>query len=341
MKALRKYEKGIAKFRVEEVDIPKPGKGEVLVEVQFAGICGTDMHIYHDTYNDAPPMTIGHEFSGVVVEVGIGVSDYKKGDKVVSETNVEYCGSCYLCKSGRFCLCNNRKALGQQVDGVFAKFAVIPARELFKLPENVSMVGAALSEPLSCVVHAVMQRSNIQAGDNVIVSGPGPIGLMAVMIAKMSGAHVLLTGTTIDAERLKLGVELGADSVVDVMKQDLQEVVQEYTDGKGVDVVLECSGVGVAVRSGIAALKKTGIFTQIGLFGKDAILDLNAFCFKEINFYGCLSKTDWSWRKTMQLLATGDIPLDKLVSHKFKLEEWKKAFEISENKTGMKIVFEP
>jgi len=341
MKALRKYEAGTAKFRVEEIDVPACGPDEILVDVEYAGICGTDLHIYHDTYNDAPPMTIGHEFSAVVREVGAHVSKFKPGDRVVSETNAEYCGECYLCKQGRFCLCDARKAIGQQTDGVFAEQAVLRASNVHLLPDSVSMKAAALAEPLSCVVHAAMERSKIQAGDNVLVSGPGPIGLMAVMIAKISGAQVMLTGTSVDESRLRLGAEIGADRTVDVMNEDMQEAVSQFTAGKGIDVVLECSGTGAAVASGTKALKKLGIFTQIGLFGSHANVDLNAFCFKEITYYGCLSKTNWSWRRTVELLGTGTLPLEKLISHIFTLDQWQEAFNIADQKAGNKIFFKP
>ena len=341
MKALRKFESGFAKFRVEEIDAPRPGDDEILVNVEYAGICGTDLHIYHDTYDDAPPMTIGHEFSGVVTEVGKNITKFKIGDRIVSETNAEYCGECYLCKQGRFCLCDARKAIGQKTDGVFAQEAVLRASNVHLLPVNVSMKAAALAEPLSCVVHAVMERSKIQAGDNVLVSGPGPIGLMAVMIAKLSGANVMLTGTSIDADRLELGKEIGADQTVDVMSENIQEAVDKFTSNTGVDVVLECSGSGAAVSTGIKALRKLGIFTQIGLFGANASVDLNAMCYKEISYFGCLSKTNWSWRRTTEILGSEKLPLEKLVSHVFRLDQWQEAFAVADQKSGTKILFKP
>ncbi|NQT59561.1 MAG: zinc-binding dehydrogenase [Bacteroidetes bacterium] len=341
MKAIRKYEAGIKKFRVENLPALKPGPNEVLVEIEYAGICGTDLHIYHDTYKDAPPMTIGHEFSGRIIELGDSVSGFSLGDRVVSETNAVYCGECALCKAGRFCLCDSRLALGQQTDGVFTEQAVLMASNLHKLPDNVTMLEAALAEPLACVVHAAMERSTIKAGDTVLVSGPGSIGLMAVSVAKLSGAKVLLTGTTADAARLALGLELGADKVVDVFTEDIQSAVTEFTKGQGIDVVLECSGVALAVAAGITALKKCGIFTQIGLFAANVTVDMNAVCFKEINYQGCLSKTNWSWRRTIEILGTKKLNLEKLVSHIFTLDEWEKAFSIAENMEGMKIIFKP
>ncbi len=339
MKALRKFERGVKKFRLEEISLPEPADHEVQVKVEYAGICGTDLHIYHDTYADEPPMTIGHEFSGVITKVGKSVKDFKVGQRIVSETNAEYCGECVLCKKGRFCLCDHRKAFGQKTDGVFAEYANLRASNLHLLPEGVSMLEAALAEPLSCVVHAVMERSTILAGDTVLVSGPGPIGLMAVMIAKLYGASVILAGTTMDASRLELGKELGADVPVDVLTENLEQVVADFTSGRGVDVVLECSGSAPAVNTGLKVLRKLGTFTQIGLFGDNVSVNINDICYKEINYQGCLSKTNWSWRRTVELLDSGTLPLEKLVSHTFTLDEWEEAFTVADRKQGNKIVF--
>lgn len=339
MKALRKYESGVKKFRLEDISLPDPLDHEVQVRIVYAGICGSDLHIYHDTYADAPPMTIGHEFSAVITKVGTDVQGFSVGDYIVAETNAEYCGDCVLCKKGRFCLCDDRKAIGQKTDGVFAEYANLRASNLHHLPKTVSMKEAALAEPLSCVVHAVMERSTILAGDTVLVSGPGPIGLMTMMLAKKYGAQVILAGTTMDASRLALGKELGADVTVDVLTKDLEKVVQEYTSGRGIDVVLECSGAAPAVNTGLKVLRKLGTFTQIGLFGDTVPVNINDICYKEINYQGCLSKTNWSWRRTVELLESRTLPLDRLISHLFTLDKWEEAFSIADRKEGNKIVF--
>ncbi len=339
MKALMKYEKGKHNFACRELPVPEPGKDDVLVKVAYGGICGTDIHIYHDTYPNEPPMVIGHEFSGTVVKLGENAGRFKAGDRVVAETNQYYCGVCELCKAGRFCLCNQRLALGQKTDGVFAEYAVIKESNLHVIGDHVSMKEAALAEPLSCVVHGVMERSNIEAGDIVLVTGPGPIGLLAVMTAAMQGAKVIVSGTSADADRLKLAEELGAFRTVNVMQEDLQAIVAEETGGKGVDVVLECSGVGAAISSGIDALKKLGIFTQIGLTGKSSQIETDKLCFKEIDYKGCLSKTNWSWNRTIRIINSGSLPLGKLISHEFSLDQWEEAMKHAEENIGNKVFF--
>lgn len=340
MKALIKYEKGVGKFICKDIPVPQPSADDVLIKIAYGGICGTDVHIYHDTYADAPPFVVGHEFSGVIMKVGANVKGFSVGERVVSETNQSYCGVCDLCQDSRFCLCNDRKALGQKTDGVFAEYAIVKSSNLFKLKDDIDMKTAALAEPLSCVVHAIMERSTVQAGDIVLVSGPGPIGLLATMVAVMQGARVIVSGTTADADRMKLALEFGASRVVDVMTEDLAAVINEETGNRGCDVVLECSGFGGAIQAGLQVLKKRGIFTQVGLTSKPTEIDTNLLCYREIDYRGCLSKTNWSWRRTMRLMESHKLPLEKVISHTFKLDDWKEAMTAAEQKKGIKIFFE-
>jgi L-iditol 2-dehydrogenase len=340
MKALVKYEKGVGKFALKEIPVPEPSPDDVQIKIAYGGICGTDIHIYHDTYADDPPFVVGHEFSGVITKVGSNVKGFKVGDRVVSETNQSYCGVCDLCQDARYCLCNDRKALGQKTDGVFAEYAIVKSSNLFKLADHIDMKSAALAEPLSCVVHAIMERSTVQADDIVLVSGPGPIGLLATMVAVKQGARVIVSGTSADTERLVLAKEFGAYRTVDVQKEDLLAVINEETKNKGCDVVLECSGFGGAIQSGLQALKKRGIFTQIGLTGKPTAIDTDLLCYREIDYHGCLSKTNWSWRRTMKLMEGGELPLERVISHVFDLDDWQEAMTAAEQKKGNKIFFD-
>lgn len=340
MKALVKYATGIGNFICKEVAVPRPGEDEALIKVAYAGICGTDLHIYHDTYPNTPPVVLGHEFSGIIVSLGSRVKNFSVGDRVVSETNQSYCGVCELCQDARYCLCNERKALGQKRDGAFAEYVAVKSSNLFKISEAMDMKTAALAEPLSCVVHAIMERSTIQAGDVVLVSGPGPIGLMALMISVLQGARVVVCGTSTDADRLQMAETLGAKRIVDVTQEDLKTVIDEETNNRGCDVVLECSGFGKAIQNGLAVLKKRGIFTQIGLTEEPTLIDTNLLCFKEIDYRGCLSKTNWSWRRTVRLMEERAIPLETLVSHVFKLDDWQQAIDAAMQRSGLKIVFD-
>ena len=344
MKGLVKFEKGPGNLEVRDIAEPMVEAGQVKIEVKAAGICGSDLHIYHSDIAIPvnPPVVIGHEFSGVVVAVGEGVTSCKVGDRVSSETAYAYCGMCHNCKTGRYNLCDQRRTLGYWFNGAFAKYTVVPAGRIHVLPDTISFEEAALLEPAACVTHAVMDLATIQAGDVVLVSGPGAIGLIALQVAKAHGAYVIVSGTSIDAERLEFAKKLGADLTVDVQKEDLLAVVKANTImGRGADVVLECSGSGRATAAGIEAVKKQGQFVQIGLAGKPFELNFDRICYKEIKVTGSLGSVWTSWINAINLVATKKLNLKDLASHTFKLDEWEKGFDLFEKKEGLKILFKP
>lgn len=344
MKGLVKYEKGPGNMEIREIAEPKALPGQVKIEVKAAGICGSDLHIYHSdiAIPVRPPVVTGHEFSGVVVEVGEGVTSCKVGDRVSSETAFEYCGKCHNCKTGRYNLCDGRRTLGYWFNGAFAKYTVVPEGRIHVLPDSISYEEAALLEPAACVTHAVMDLASIEAGNVVLVSGPGAIGLIALQVAKAHGAYVIVSGTSIDAERLGFAKKLGADLIVDVQKEDLLAVVKAHTImGRGADVVLECSGSGRATAAGIEAVKKQGQFVQIGLAGKPFELNFDRICYKEIKVTGSLGSVWTSWINAINLVAMKKLNLKDLVSHTLKLDDWEKGFDIFEKKEGLKILFKP
>lgn len=344
MKGLVKYEKGPGNMEIREIAEPKALPGQVKIEVKAAGICGSDLHIYHSdiAIPVRPPVVTGHEFSGVVVEVGEGVTSCKVGDRVSSETAFEYCGKCHNCKTGRYNLCDGRRTLGYWYNGAFAKYTVVPEGRIHVLPDSISYEEAALLEPAACVTHAVMDLASIEAGNVVLVSGPGAIGLIALQVAKAHGAYVIVSGTSIDAERLGFAKKLGADLIVDVQKEDLLAVVKAHTImGRGADVVLECSGSGRATAAGIEAVKKQGQFVQIGLAGKPFELNFDRICYKEIKVTGSLGSVWTSWINAINLVAMKKLNLKDLVSHTLKLDDWEKGFDIFEKKEGLKILFKP
>lgn len=339
MKALRKMIKGKGHLELIDIPEPHPGPNEAKIKVHYAGICGTDLHIQSDEYHYNPPVTLGHEFSGVIVELGDNIKNFKLGDRVVAETNAEVCGDCELCRAGRFCLCPYRKQLGAEKDGAFADFVLTREQTLHKIPENVDMLSAALSEPLSCVVHALFERSKILPGDIVVILGPGAIGLMAVQVAKLMGAKVIVGGTSIDKQRLDMAKKIGADDCLNIEKEDIVHFISDLTEGNGANVVLECSGAPPAVEMGLDLLKKRGIFTQIGLSARPLSVTFDKICFKEVDLFGSLSKTNYSWRKTLKLLSSQVVNMKPLVTHTLPLEEWEKAFRVAREKEGLKILF--
>lgn len=343
MKALVKYAEGPGNMEIREMDIPSPGPGQVLLQVMEAGICGSDLHIYHSdiAIPVRPPVVTGHEFSGVVVGLGEGVTDYAPGDRVVSETAFSYCGNCAHCAEGFYNLCNERKTLGYWYNGVFTNYTIVPAERLHRIPDGVSFTAAAMTEPLACVVHGIYDCCRIRAGDLVLVSGPGSIGLMALQVAKAQGAKVLVSGTDVDAERLALARQLGADAVINIQQESLEERVDGWTDGAGVDVVLECSGAPQAICAAFPLMRKRGYYLQIGLPGKAFMFDFESTCYKELHVSGTLGSRKDSWRRALKLMESGQIQLEPLVSHKFSVLDWEKAFAHFESKQGCKLFLLP
>jgi len=344
MKGLVKYAKGNGNMAVREVDEPKAGAGQIKVEVKAAGICGSDLHIFHDDIAGIPinpPVITGHEFCGVVTEIGQGVTEWKIGDRVTSETAFSFCGNCLHCRTSRYNLCNNRRTLGYWYNGVFAKYTIVPKERVHRLPDQVDYIAGALCEPLACVTHAVLELTTVTSGDVVLVSGPGSIGLLSLQVVKSQGATVVVSGTDIDSQRLSMAKKLGADHTIDVTRDNVNDVINRLTDSRGADVVLECSGAPRAANDGLMLTRKGGQYTQIGLFGKPIQIDFEKICFREIKVTGSLGSTWTSWEKAIRLIAAGTVNTRDLVSDVMPITEWEKAFRKFENKDGMKIVLTP
>ncbi len=344
MKALVKYAKGPGNMEVRDVPEPSPGPGQIKIEVRAAGICGSDLHIFHDDIDGIPinpPVVTGHEFAGVVTAVGENVQRWKVNDRVTSETAFSFCGDCLHCRTGFYNLCSNRRTLGYWYNGVFTRYTIVPQERVHRLPDNIDFVAGALCEPLACVTHAAMELTGIAAGDVVLVTGPGSIGLLALQVAKAQGATVVVAGTKIDQQRLELAKRLGADRTIDLTSEDIFAVINEVTAGRGADVLLECSGSPKAVDSGLLLTRKGGQYTQIGLFGKPLQVDFEKICFRELKVTGSLGSTWTSWEKAIQLLQSGRVRTDVLVSDVLPITEWKQAFEKFEKKEGFKLVLTP
>jgi L-iditol 2-dehydrogenase len=267
VKALRKLQRGSGNLEVVEVPSPLPQEDEVVVEVQRAGVCGTDIHIFHDLYPRVrPPVTIGHEFCGVVAQVGPHVKEWKVGDRVAVDTAASFCDSCKFCRSGQTQLCDQRLGYGSSRDGAFASFVSVRQGALHRLPDHISFQEGALCEPLACATHAVMEISSTAPGKTVLVTGPGTIGLLVLQVAKARGANVIITGTEKDEKRLQLALHFGADHYLQINKKDPLPLISELTCGYGVDIALECSGAVGGVNDCLSFVRKGGEIIQVGFF---------------------------------------------------------------------------
>lgn len=341
MKAVVKFSKGYGNIEVREVADPVCGDDEVKIEVKATGVCGTDLHVMHDTFATTPPVIMGHEFCGSVVEVGSKVKRFRSGDRVVAENVIIGCGECEMCLTGHYAICPSRGAQGLNVDGGFAKYVVCKEKFVYKIPDNISYEEGAMAEPLTCCAHAVLDETKVGAGDIVLVTGPGAIGILCAQLAKSEGGFVIITGTNADEERLKIAKELGVDVTVNIQKEDIKKVVNELTGGRGVDVVIECSGVEAAVDQGLELVKKRGKYTQVGLFGKKINFDIEKVVWKELKFTGAISHTRDAWIRGLRLVEQGKVNLKPLVTNVYSILEWEKAFDDFEKKKGIKLVLTP
>jgi L-iditol 2-dehydrogenase len=343
LQAIVKYAPGKGHVEIREVAEPTAGPGQVKVEVKAAGVCGSDLHILHDeiAIPIEPPVIMGHEFAGVVVELGAGVEGLHLGDRVTCETTAWSCGQCLPCRLGHYNMCASRKVVGYAVDGCFARYCVVNQQQVHRLPDNVDFLAGALTEPLACCVHAVLELSSITAGDVVVITGPGPIGLLCLQLAKAAGGYAIACGVSSDAGRLDLARRLGADLTVDVAAEDALARIYEQTAGRGADLFLECAGAPAAARLGLQATRRGGQYTQVGLFAGPFELEFDLIAYRELRVTGSLGQRWTSWQRALALMAHGQVDTRSLVSHTMPLEEWREAFRLSEEKQGLKIVLEP
>jgi L-iditol 2-dehydrogenase len=319
--------------------VPKPG--ELLVKVMAAGICGTDLHIMHDEYKCSPPVILGHEFTGVVEQLGDAVTGFRPGDQIVCITAVVSCGKCRYCRLGLNMLCSERKSIGSGVNGAMAEYLVVPVALAYIVPKTLAGSDVmALAEPLACMVRAVIEQSSVNAGDVVLVSGPGAIGQLAAFVARRQGAFVILSGTEADTQRLRLGKELCADETAQ-SREELDALIASYAKD-GVDVAIECAGAAASLDTCIDVVRKRGILSQAGLFGKKIPVDMDKILMKELTLTVSYATERTSWDIMMRLAAQGQLAgIEKLISARVPLGDWQKAFRMAENKEGFKVFLTP
>ncbi|MEM7126716.1 MAG: zinc-binding dehydrogenase [Chloroflexota bacterium] len=340
MQGVAKLERGEGHVGLLDVAEPEVMPGYVLIEVKAAGLCGTDIHIYHDEYPTKPPVIMGHEVAGTVVEVGENVASCQTGDRVTSETYFYVCGQCQFCRDGYVNLCLQRLSIGSGVHGAFAQYVLVPEQNIHHLPPSIDEMTGALTEPLACCVHA-LERTRVEPGEIVVVSGPGAIGLLMMQVVKAAGVTIVLLGTNSDESRLALGQELGADVIINVQAQDARATIDEMTNGLGADAVFECSGAAPSARNCLELVRRQGRYAQVGLFGKPIQWDQDEICYKEVQISGSFATVPSSWRKALSLLANGQVQTRPLITHTWAIAEWQQAFDTFERREGLKNVLVP
>ncbi len=334
--------KGLVELR--EVEEPWPGPGEVKIEVGAAAICGSDLHIWRDAHPYWPPVVLGHEFSGTISALGEGVTGYAVGDRVVSETSTGSCGDCFLCRSGNRHICPDKRAPGIGKNGAFAEYVVMPAGLLHRMPGGLSMQEAALAEPTAIAVHAVMERAGVRAGETVVITGPGPIGLLCLQVARASGAGpIVVGGAPADLPlRLPVATATGADLVVNVAEEDLVERVMAVTGGIGADLAIETSGAPTAVELLPRLVRRLGRICVLGVTGRPAVqFPWDAAVFRGLEVQFSFSSRHTSWITALRLLDSGRVRARPLISMESPLERWHDAFQAQEAGRAVKALLLP
>lgn len=343
MKALVKYAKGAGNVEVREVNRPVlPADDWVLIKVRAAGICGTDVHVWQDKFMYWPPVTLGHEFSGEVIEAGPKCRKFKAGDRVVAEPQIKNCGICEFCRSGRAHMCMEKWTLGWRTDGSMGEYVAAPEMFLHRIPEGVSYTLAALCEPVAVAVYDIAEHGKINIGDFVVVQGSGPIGILAAYMAKRLGAGtVVLTGINAsEYSRFGVAKALGADVTVNVQKENLLQKVTEMTEGRGADVVIETSGAAPAISGCPELLKKGGRIIGMGI-PADAITSFawRDAVLKSLEIYFSMSTSYTAWDKALSLLKTDGDKLGRLITWTGKLDDWEAVFHSLVEEKNVKAVF--
>lgn len=337
MRALRKRSSEPGDVGLEEVPEPAPAPGEALIAVWATGICGTDLHISEGSFPSRPPVTMGHEVTGVVTSVGEGAPVDWVGRHVACETFYSTCGACPWCRGGRPNLCPERRSIGSGADGGFAPWMVLPARNLHQVPAGIDPCAAALSEPLACVCQSLCDPGRVEAGDEVVVTGPGTMGLLAAQVARAAGGSVVVVGTDRDEVRLAAAERLGFRTA----PAGDGSATRALGGGWGPDVVVECSGSAQAMAAGLELLRRGGRYVQIGQTDRAVPVRLAQASFHELTISGGFASTPRSWRRAMDLLVRGTVRLEPLLTEVAPLTDWQRVFADTAAARGIKYVLDP
>ncbi len=319
---------------------PTPGPDEVVVSVQAAGICGSDIHGFTgSTGRRTPGIVMGHEFSGKVAAVGSNVQKYAVGDRVIVQP-LHRCGSCAMCRAGRGNICQNRTLIGMNMHGAYADAVSVPQDQLYRLPDDLSYADGAWTEPLSVALHAVA-ITPVSMMDTVVVVGAGPIGLLTVQAARLRGAGTIIV-TDRSAHRLQIARQLGADQVVNVAEADPVAIVQGATDGMGADVTFEAVGITPTVQQALAVTRIGGNITWIGNSQPEVTLNMQQVVTREITIRGTYG-FDQEFGQAIELLRTRRINVAPLTERVASLAEGPQLFqELAQGKLdALKVILQP
>jgi L-iditol 2-dehydrogenase len=338
---------GADEMRVDALAVPEPGPGEVLLKVNCASICGTDVKVLHRTLQGQPagPFVMGHEYAGSVAALGPDVDEFRVGDRVAVEVH-KGCERCENCIKGWYTSCLNygdlskgHRAKGLTCDGGFAEYAVNHINTLYRLPDNLTFEQACMVTTAASPLWAIDLMGGYVAGETVLVQGPGPIGLIAVQLCKALGAgRVILTGTR--DERLAVGTRLGADHVINVKRESLAARIGELTGGKGADAVLECAGGPTSMQEALENVKRGGRIGVVAWYGGPVTMDMNLAVRSNVRIYAARGEGGMNSGRSLALMSQGKIVADPIITHHFALGEVHAAFRTYMERLGnaLKVV---
>ncbi len=339
MKALAKLKKEPGIW-LTTADKPTISPYDVLIKIKKTAICGTDLHIYHwDEWakKTVPvPMITGHEFSGVVEAVGANVSNFKKGDRVSGEGHY-ICGECRNCRGDRKYLCRNTQGVGYDIPGVFAEYFAMRASNVFKLPDNIDDDVAAILDPYGNAVHATLEFNLV--GEDVLITGAGPVGCLSAAIAKHIGARFVVV-TDVNPYRLALAKKMGATLAVDPTKTDLRDVMQQLGMTEGFDVGLEMSGNQMAFQQMLKVLNYGAKVSLLGIPSEPFAIDWSVLVFKSITIAGIYGRRIFeTWYKGVAMLQSG-LDISPIITHHFKIDDFANAFETLASGQSGKVILD-
>jgi len=326
MKALVRFSDTPGDFGMAEVREPAVVPGKVKIKIAYCGICGSDIHIYNGFESGLPQGIHGHEFSGVISEVGEEVEDYHVGDKVTAEHTFSTCGVCEYCKTGRYHLCAKRKSIGFDQQGGFTEYIVVDPQYIHRVPDRVDLKSAALTEPLACIIHAI-DKVDIQPTQRILIVGPGPMGILAGLTLLAYGCAVDIMGTLVDRERLEIAAKHGMNVI-------------EKAESNFYPIVVECSGSNGGINICLDAVKKGGTILQIAIATKEITLPYHLLVYKELCIQATFCHVWKDWEQALSLQRDGLLDLSPVITEIEPLENWETGFDAMIEKKGLKVLLE-
>ncbi|BCW95032.1 MAG: zinc-binding dehydrogenase [Fimbriimonadales bacterium] len=343
MKAVVHYALEPCSVELREIAEPTPRAGEAIVRVRAVGVCGSDLHQYHNTqsWQVNVPVVLGHEFAGVIEAVGDGVQGWQVGDRVACETAAVICERCAYCRTGRYNLCPQRLGFGYGVNGAMTRYVRAPARILHRLPDTLSFEDAAMTEPCCVAAHAVIECSQPKPGDLVVVFGSGPIGLLCLQMAKLfSPRKAILVGLSTDGARLQVAEAVGAGAILCADRDDIEAIIRREGDGLGADLVIDAVGSSAVLEPCLRIARPDGQITKVGWGPEPLGYSLDPLVGKNLRLQGTFSHTWGTWERVLTLMGAGRLKLAPM-RRAFTLEAWRDAFQAMEQRRTVKSVLIP